>query len=178
MIDSIIRVGVAVGLFLAVALLLGTVGLLTPKGDVSVWGLIWRIALVFVCLGLLYRILSFGPRKEKAGSSKTADLIPGSYLVISGRVETISPEVRNGINYRSEVVLVVRLIGNGVRRRQLLEIPKEKFVNGCLVLAVELINRNDPPFRLVLRDDGTASLFQELSDGHKACELEIDLKKR
>jgi len=97
---------------------------------------------------------------------------PGTYLVVSGQVDTISPEAGNGKEHRVNLVLVIRPIKNGSSQYESVILPKETLNQGSLTGVSRAIKDNHPPFRYEIRPDGSSYLFQELSqDGHKTYEL-------
>lgn len=98
-------------------------------------------------------------------------LVPGTYLVVCGKVDTVSPEAGNGKEHRVEVVLVVRPLGNSSAEPKLVIIPKERLIKGNLANSARAITENYPSFCLKVESDGTRVLFQETAEAVRLHEL-------
>lgn len=167
-----IVLAVAPALFvLVVGLLLGTIVLLAPQIPVSVWGLTWRIAVALGCLGIVCYILNFGQRRKEVGLGKTTGLKSGTWSVVCGKVDTISPEAGNGREHRVRVVLTVRPMGDDSDEYHFLVIPKERLIKGNLANSARAITENYPSFCLRVESDGTRVLFQETAEAVRLHEL-------
>lgn len=132
----------------------------------------WVIALVFLA-GVAAVVLTYERFTADIKIAKAGEIFAsGIYLVVSGKVDTISPEAGNGEEHRINLVLVIRPIKNGSSEYRLIVLPKERINQGSLTGVSRAINDNHPPFRYEIRLDGSSYLFQELGqDGHKTYEL-------
>lgn len=110
-------------------------------------------------------------RLAKPKQKTDEGLKPGTYRVVCGQVDTVSPEAGNGKEHRVEVVLVVRPLEDGSAELQLVVIPKEWLLKGNLANSARVIAENHPSFCLRIEPDGTRVLFQETAEAVRLHEL-------